>query len=1002
MSTNNELVLELYSNPALVQSRVLDSLQANLTGGTPIVDGNNVCSFLLENFSANSADIVKAMINEMDPLYALRAQTAEDLYRHMSDFDYLNLFSSPARTFVELTFRKDMIVDNAVSVNSTYNKVVIPKNSVFTIEQYKFGIYYPIEIRVNKYTNTIVVVYDTSENNPLQTLTQNTIESRTNTVSGVELISLMIPVYQFERTTILEELSQSSAFVKSFPFTDKFYAVRVFTNNGENNKFVEVSQTLSDEVYDPEVATVQFMVDQETNNVKIAIPQVYLTENMFGSRLKIEILTSKGAVDANISAVSPEQVTTKFTLTGNVDEDQYIKPITRPDLLITRLVSSKISGGGDGLTFEELRNRVVHNSFYGSVILSPVDVINYLADRGFSAKKYRDGITERIYICSKELRTSKGVIVPAANIPTVFDTDTLNNTSTINNNSDESYTVYPTTLYKYDQESRTAIPLTDAEVATIDAMSRSSIVEEFNSNIYTTCPYHLRVDTNFRFPSAYVYDFNNPRVNSLEFVKENLNVATQMTCANIVITHEKGGIGGFDIELFVVKSSDLEDVDPTNLKVILAFTSNTGQTVYQEAVYDREEQDMSVFTLNLDTDYDLTSSKKIKMTSLNSITGPVGHYVDIRSNVNIAFFVSNSVLSSPGTTDVANYISSLFPTYIPVTEQLVDITLGEHKDEMFSNVDILYSELEYETWDDTELMVYPSDVYERDVDGVPVYTVDGGGDVTLNVLHDAGDTVYNRETVYITAESAPDYYLSIVVADGETLSEANESDYYDTLQELDVPVILRKAGDVKTDSFGNPIISKERGIIYRVDLLQIDRKLHYSSKPEHALFYDDILDTLNTYQEVINDLKPQLIEETFAYYTPLRSIGLSNFRLDNLTTTNIDLELSIKMKLYVQKHVVSDLKLLRSIRENVISIIDTTISSGVISIVDIAKEVKEQAGGLISSIDVLGINDQQTLQTLVSTDAEVIPSLKTILILNEAGEIVTSRDLELEFVEMDV
>lgn len=1003
MTTNNEQVLAMYSNPSLIQSKALDDLQARLTNGVPIVDGNNVCSFLLENMAANSADIVKSMINNMDPLYAKRAQTSEDLYRHMSDFDYLNLFSSPATTYIELIFRKDTIVNNAIDIGGSYNKVVIPKNSVFTIEQYTFGIYYPVEIRVNKNTDTIVVVYDTSETNPLQTLSQNTIEHRVHTVSGVEMLSLMIPVYQFTRTPVIEQISSNAAFVKTYDYTDKFYAIRAYTNNGENDTFVEVAQTLSDAVYDPDVATVRIMVDQEANTVKIAIPQTYLTSNMFGSQVKFEILTSKGSIDANVSAVSPDQITTRFTLTGDPEKDQYITPITRPDVLITRLVSSKISGGGDGLTFEELRNRVIHNSFYGSVILSPVDIINYLSDRGFDSRKYQDGITNRIYLCSKELRTSKNTIIPAANLVSEFDTNDLTSIATINNNADESFTIYPTTLLKYNKETGRSKPVSDTDVAAIDAMTVAEIVDEFNNYIYTTCPYHVRIDTNHRFPSAYVYDFNNPKVNSLEFIEENVNVATQMTCANIIIRHEKGGVGGFDIELFVVRSNDLVDTDPSNLKVVIAFTSYTGQTVYQEAVYDREESSMSVFTLKLTTDYDITSGQKFKITSLNGSSGPIGHYVSLRSDVRLAFFVSNTVLASPGSTSVANDLAGMFPTFIPVTEQLADITLCELKKELFTNVDIIYSELEYETYTETELLTYDSDVYARDVDGNIEYTVDGGtGDVTLTIEHVAGDTVYNRETVLLTDENVADYYESIVVADGQTLSESNKDSYINSVQELDVPIILHKVGDTKLDQYGNPIISKERDIIYYIDLLQVDRKLHYSTRSEHLEFYSELLDTLASNQSVIAELKPQLIEETWAYYVPLRSLGTATFKLDNLATTKIDLELSVKLKLYVQEHVISNQKLLRTLRDNVVNIVDNTVSSGIISIVEIADQIKEEAGGLITSVDVLGVNGDQTLQTLISVNDQVIPSLKTILTLNDAGEIITARDLELEFVEMDV
>ena len=150
MSTANDTVIDMYSNPAIVQSSMLNDMQNRITGGKPIVDGNNVCSFLMEAFSSSTAELTRGIINEFESLYPVRAQIPAHLYKHMSDFDYIGLYATPATTYIEIILRKDHLLSEAVSVNDNYKKVVIPRTSKFTLDQYEFSLYYPIEIRINK------------------------------------------------------------------------------------------------------------------------------------------------------------------------------------------------------------------------------------------------------------------------------------------------------------------------------------------------------------------------------------------------------------------------------------------------------------------------------------------------------------------------------------------------------------------------------------------------------------------------------------------------------------------------------------------------------------------------------------------------------------------------------------------------------------------------------------------------------------------------------------
>lgn len=104
-------------------------------------------------------------MSELSTYHPFRATKSEDLYKHMSDFDYVGLFSYPADFSFQLALDKTLVKRHAVKYNAHYSKIIIPRNTTFKLGRFHFGIHYPIEIRVNNITGSILAVCDTSESN---------------------------------------------------------------------------------------------------------------------------------------------------------------------------------------------------------------------------------------------------------------------------------------------------------------------------------------------------------------------------------------------------------------------------------------------------------------------------------------------------------------------------------------------------------------------------------------------------------------------------------------------------------------------------------------------------------------------------------------------------------------------------------------------------------------------------------------------------------------------
>jgi hypothetical protein len=494
--------------------------------------------------------------------------------------------------------------------------------------------------------------------------------------SGLEMLSIMIPVYQFVRTEVTDDSPAGASFLKTYAYTDKFYAIRVYTNNGVDNTWVEIGQTLSDEVYDPEELTAKVTVDTNLKKVRVIIPQVYFAQGMLGTRLKVELLSTNGVVDADISNIQQSAITASFPTTGTASEDRYISPLNKPDLLIVRPVSTRISGGSDGISFEQLRDRVIHNSFYGNALLGPRDVQNYFADKGFSSSIYQDGITNRIYLVHKELTDINSVVSPVAMVPCIFTRTALDGIATINDNEDDSYTVLPTTVYKYDRAANTCTPLTDVEVAAIASMTKAQKVAAYNSNSYTCNPYHLRVTTASRYPMAYLYDLTEPTISNIAFIRDNTKVLTQMTVFNTRAFHYHPWNNGYDLEFEVIKSDDLADVAPTDLKVVLVATNGSGNVVFQECEYvSSGANNVDLFKARLTSNYDINDNHQIKLTSMGTASGSTGHMVPLNSTMRLVFFVKRTFFDSGAdvSTIVGADIAEAFSDYVPLIEQSMNV-----------------------------------------------------------------------------------------------------------------------------------------------------------------------------------------------------------------------------------------------------------------------------------------------------------------------------------------
>lgn len=796
MSTKfSDWTLDGVRNPLQLQAMILDKFEESTDGKFTMADGNNVATFLMEGFSTIASSAIKKIDDAVLPaIYPNRATTVTDLYKHLSDYEYVHLFASPASCQIKLILERGYILRHAIPVtdeagNVLYSKIMIPKTARFRIGQYAFGLYYPIEIRVSPLSGHITVLYDTTEVNPMHILNQNVLEHSVRVNGNMYLLYITIPVYQFDVSTTEYPLVRGAGYRKSIPYTDQFYAIRCFADvrDPESNEwsYKELHLALNGRTYNPEEPTVVFTVDVKNKQCIAEIPYVYFTNDLLRGNLKIEIYTTAGYLNYTIPTGTDELVGLDF-FSRDIDDKvaKYAEPFrTMPTDPRAIPVSMIVNGGTNGMTYEQIRKRVITNAFGIDTLQTPADVDAYFENLGYITSLYQDGITDRIFIAHSTLRDEDNAIIASAAVNTLFTDENLKqngpNQRTIVEVEADKYVVLPATVYRLDTASGICRPISDDEKASIDAMTASNRVEYYNNNALTISPFHLQIIKADKYSSTATFDLSDVEIESREFITardawSNSNAALgvegkpyAMSLASAVIeaapvtpdySHSsKSSVVTTDkytLTLRVIKTGfDGFDagLNNNNYKILFGVKKSSGGYAWAAAKYARTEVDenVDVFVLDISamaafnqTDSGYTIRFAAPFTDGNSTVDTLltsECRVVLCANQNIVDNVDEKLIryletdftdaSIPGVTDLNEFIG--------LTEQRLVVRFGKVVNELDQRAHFSFDGVKYKTYDTTLLSTLKFPVLELE-DGLPkVSYVDGV--LRASALYSIGD-----------------------------------------------------------------------------------------------------------------------------------------------------------------------------------------------------------------------------------------------------------------------
>ncbi len=965
MFDNKDNLIKLLRSPLSLQSSVLQELQSRLSGNRVVSDPNSPACFLMEFGSSVSSAVITAIEEKLPQLYPKRAQTMEDLFHHMSDYDYVGLYGTPAQAVIRFVLPKQYAITSAKDYNENYKRIVIPKNSKFFIGTYQFGMYHPINIDINKHTSTFTVTYDTDKENPLHSVTKNIIDKFESEYQGIKYIMLDIPVYQFSRDVVTDSLVKQTGYVKKIRYNDRFYAVRIFnfipTDTSGNGTYTELKQTLSNVIYDTSNPTAILQVLPEDQSFRITIPQIYFDKGLMGSKLIIEVHTTRGALDVSISNTSDLAISADFALSDKREVTEFSSILKQFPFTSVIPGSSKIIGGSNGIDFSNLRDMVVNNTFYDTVPITERDIEKKLAQDNFYVEKYKDNVTSRIFYCYKVLTDNQKAIIPSTTVPIRVSMSQTKDVPTMIHQLDDSITILPTTLYRFNENTLDATALTTSELSQISALDKEDLAELLNTTHHLRSPFHIRLTTDDRYPKAVSYNLMNPEILKTIFVRENPSIAAMMSSGTAVISHLDSGVGGYNLDVYVSKSEDVVPVPEEYIKMYGFFKTSDGKMIGKLFAYKEDVGAAALYRLSIPTTYCLTEDNDIEIRGFKNPTqaSASDYLIPLESNLYIVYMVHKDHLPS-GSEQASSDITSGVPEeylsdHIALARQYVTIKFGENLSSVVNNrVEIDRTPRKYATWAVDVPKVYTEDVFERDLTGNLVYP--------LVVKHSAGDPV---------------------------------------LDEFSNPEYLHRKGDVRYSVDGTPIVDTSRERVFFVDAMFIDAKMFASEHADQMNFVENLTKNITVYLSIIKNLNSQLKERNFAYFRPVRSIGTGKFDIgDDVVSVN-PLEMEFRIRCYVHAFVMQDDLVRSQITSLMTSLIETAIKDKTISMMDIFNQVKKQMSDYILHIDLLGINGNTELQTMIVIDKDAQPSIARKLIVTEDQLLILQKQIHIEFLKLD-
>jgi hypothetical protein len=959
--------VDLQYNPAGMQRLSLQTLTDVTNGAIEIVDPTNPFVFALEISAVMTAAAMMKNEANTRKQYAVAAQTPEDLYMHMSDRDYANRFATPSRTKFGLMLPKEEVLQKMVTDPTTgTKKIVIPRNTYFTIADTIFSLQYPIEIRQLAHGG-IQIVYDGEKPSPLFDLTTNIIEwelRRDASGTGNEFIHFEFDVHQFNIITQTNSTNSATDFKLDIPIKDQYYYTRVYSENAQG-QWIEMRTTHSEQIYDPKQPTAVLQVVDKL--VRVKIPQIYTSTGLLNRNIRVDVYETKGRLDMVLSNYPLSAYTAVWQTLDKNDDTQFSAPLKTFKAIIP-YSNRVVTGGGDTMAFEKLREMVIQNAMGDvKVPITNVQIETALNVDGYEVIKNIDNITNRVFLATRSMPTpvnEKLITAAAAAIETVSLSidDIVLMDSVIDN--DDSVTITPSTLYQTRNGITSLVPSQQIEEVLSLAPDQRALMVNLGNYLYT--PFHYVLDMTEKEFDVRAYYLDAPVIETKLFVAENDTTLLQVATKGYGI---KRTPSGYQLQVVTQSGDNFKEIPDDQLFVQLAFVPvGEKDRAYLLGTLDSiTEEGERVYNFDLSSTFNVNKQDKIELTKffLYSTEDRI-----TKAGLLTEFDIIYSTTANLGKQWVSGAVDKTLGKFLlpedvaGIAHEKLRVRFGYALGSLWARARSVISTAVYKKYEANVPQFYEENIYQRDPLTGATITIDDEGQLHSTLLHSKGDPVLNED-----GEQVYKFYI----------------------------------GDIVLDANGNPIIENPRGMTRQLDVMLIEGAYWFATDATTAGYRTDLTNTIVDW--VTNDIEKltdQLLDKSRIYFYPKTTLGDITVMIQDGLITTIPSGQTLQVRLHVNRIVYGNEELKSQLTTETIRIISEKLNQATVSVSEITAALRTQYAADVIDVDFSGLGGEMDLHALTVVDPGERCSIKKRLIAMPDDSLVVQEDVLISFIRHEV
>lgn len=948
------------SNPSAIQRLIFATLENVQNGNLTIVDPTNPFVLALESATVLTSAAMDFSEAQTRKQYARMAQTQEDLYLHMSDVDYASRFATPARTVFSILLEKQELYQRAVSTGAgQIRKLVIPRNTTFSVSDRVFSMQYPIEIRIMAHGG-LQVVYNVDRLSPLKTLESNIVDWQVVNIQGTDFLKIDIPVEQFEITTFYASVTAAQIFSKSYDIPENFYYARVYMAEADGN-WTELITTHTDQVFDSTTPTAVLKVIDKV--VTVTIPQVYVTTQLINRELRIDLYSTEGPLDLNLANYAINSFSMTTLDLDNDDNGIYTAPL---NVFNTMAVYSDrvVQGGSSALSFDELRLRVMNNSFGApNLPITPDQLSTSLSDRGYGVVKRVDNITNRQYLATRSLpKPTDGSVSTGAgcSINTVqLSLADIRQLRTVRDNGDR-VTITPDTVFENLQGVVQIVP--DSRVDSLLSQGLDARATAINNATFIYTPFHYVLDITEETFNCRGYYLDTPKIEAKYFIEENDTALVEVAVGSYSLERTSTG---YKLTVITRSGDTFKALDQNKVYVQASFVP-TGEDAraYLLGVLVGKLDEEFVYSFDLATNFDIDNKDHLYLNTFQMYDeSPRKCGIDLLALLDIVFVVADHTPEGLEASSIDNLLGKFqLPDVVTgVIREQLNLRLGYSLTGLWSNCRSVVSSLAYRTYDADVPYLWEQNVFKRDETGtIDMSYNEETGEFSYTLLHKQGDPV---------------------------------------LDDAGNPTYRYRKGDIKRDANGDPIPLSTRTMLRQVDLLFLDGIYRFATAQAATDYRANLPQTIVGWlTDDIAVISRSLLENTRLYYYPKATLGNIDVIVKDALQTTIDSEQSFKVHYYMSEAGYAKDDLRKSLTAAAIETIADALSKTTVSMSNIVKTLAAKVGDDVLGIDITGLGGEANYATVTVVDESARCTIRKKLVALPDGTLNVEDDVVVDFI----